>query len=266
MAMKGISRFGRKALIAALCLCACAGSAGAQNNLENMRKEYEGGNRKPAFLKEYVSALKTSDTASIAPVLDEYLMLLPPAERYGSANLADVTAYMDSPDSRVIADIALNWDKVPHEGEQGKALGDKITHIFSSYLFETVRAMKEGEKVEPRGYSALLGGKSTPFPAPLACLMEIWPSYLSGDTDKMIAGLEKLLTLPDQLTGLPDLFVLAEYLNTVLENAGLAQSRKMVVLLEDAAGRYSDGHYSSILRPVAVNFEGKIMMIESGEE
>lgn len=241
-----------------------------QNSIEQLKSEFDKGNRDTQFLKEYVEVLKAKGQADeLGNVLDCYLMTLPFEQRYTNENVKDFITHVNGFETESLLDVVANWSKLSLNDEQKSAIVEKIDQLCPATVLNWNLKHKENPDLKMPDFSLLqrsLSNSAIPVGASKRALIGMWQSYCKKDIPRIIKDMKVLFSSSIEFHGMFDWVMFGYIGNYLLEESDLAQCKEVISLMEKALEDYSKNGDMFTVEKLKEDFVGKGMMLEMGEE
>lgn len=190
---------------------------------------------------------------------DGCLRLLPLIQSQGK-NVADQSA-----DSVGIIGLLKDWNRQQPTAEEQKRLAEKIDGDISQALF--LYCLQDSVTKQPpfSEIHTLVGQSGIPVRAMTGHNLALTVFLQQKDLQGSIEAVRRVTRTDLSAATMQDWFVFGKVLNFILAEADLSQSKVMFRLLDELAGE-EERQELLTLKKLRDNFEGKIMLIEMGEE
>ena len=169
------------------------------------------------------------------------------------------------PDSVEIIDLLNDWNRQKLTAEEQKQWTEKIEGDIRQALFlyclqDSVTGQPDFSEIH-----TLVGHSGIPVCAMIKHTLELTGFSQKKDLQGAMEAIGHIARADLSDVTMQDWFVLGKGLNFILTEADLSQSKAMFRLLDDLLGKEERQEWLT-LKKIRDNFEGKIMLIEMGEE
>lgn len=168
-------------------------------------------------------------------------------------------------DSVKIIDLLNDWNRQKLTAEEQKRWTEKIEGDIRQVLFLYCLQDSVTEQPDFSEIHTLVGRSDIPVCAMIKHTLELTGFSQKKDLQGAMEAFGRIVRADLSDVTMPDWFVLGKGLNFILTEADLSQSKVMLRLLDDLLGEEERQEWLT-LKKIRDNFEGKIMLIEMGEE
>lgn len=172
---------------------------------------------------------------------------------------------LGQPDSVEIIDLLNDWNRQKLTAEEQKQRTEKIEGNIRQALF--LYCLQDSVTKQPSfsEIHTLVGHSGIPVRAMIKYTLELTGFSQKKDLQGAMEAVGHIARADLSDATMQDWFVLGKGLNFILTEADLSQSKAMLRLLDDLLGEEERQEWLT-LKKIRDNFEGKIMLIEMGEE
>lgn len=172
---------------------------------------------------------------------------------------------LGQPDSVEIIDLLNDWNRQKLTAEEQKQRTEKIEGNIRQALF--LYCLQDSVTKQPSfsEIHTLVGHSGIPVRAMIKYTLELTGFSQKKDLQGAMEAVGHIARADLSDATMQDWFVLGKGLNFILTEADLSQSKAMLRLLDDLLGKEERQEWLT-LKKIRDNFEGKIMLIEMGEE
>ncbi|MDE5611587.1 MAG: hypothetical protein K2I90_06170 [Odoribacter sp.] len=169
------------------------------------------------------------------------------------------------PDSVEIIDLLNDWNRQQLTAEEQKQWTEKIEGDIRQALFlyclqDSVTGQPDFSEIH-----TLVGNSGIPVCAMIKHTLELTGFSQKKDLQGAMEAVGHIARADLSGATMQDWFVLGKGLNFILTEADLSQSKAMLRLLDDLLEKEERQEWLT-LKKIRDNFEGKMMLIEMGEE
>lgn len=172
---------------------------------------------------------------------------------------------LEQPDSVEIIDLLNDWNRQKLTAEEQKQWTEKIEGDIQQALF--LYCLQDSATKQPSfsEIHTLVGHSGIPVRAMIKHTLELTGFSQKKDLQGAMEAVGHIARADLSDATMQDWFVLGKGLNFILTEADLSQSKAMFRLVNDLLGEEERQEWLT-LKKIRDNFEGKIMLIEMGEE
>lgn len=197
---------------------------------------------------------------------DSCLIQVPLELRYKGENLEKFLNGIDGVEAVSFVELLKNWPKLSFSVEEQQRILDKVEGNISQSLFAYIA--QEVEKQDRREFSdiySLLKFSQVPVRSVTLYNLDYIRLKSKGDVEGLITKLNEMVQEGLCPGTMIDWVALGHILEYVLDKTDLIQSRKMFEISGMALKQHPDRDFLP-WKKARENFEGKIMLMEMGEE
>lgn len=198
--------------------------------------------------------------------VDSCLMILPLEQRYKGENLDRFIRGIEGIEAQSFIALLENWQDLSFTTEEQKKLLEKIEgNINLALLSYCSQEEDEDQQISFSDITPYLIAGKVPVCPVFFYNLNFIKLWTGRDVDGVLAEVDRMIRGGLMAQSIYDWLVLGKVLEFVLDHSDKEHCQKAIKILDNALNQKTDQDLF-VLKKVRDNFEGKMMLIEMGEE